>query len=170
MSLQSAIKDVQPWYRERWPWLLMAGPAIVIVAGFTTAWLAIKSNDGLVEDDYYKQGLAVNQRMHRDHVAAELNVKADVMRSGLQVRVMVTAKEGAKLPDRMALKVSHPTRAGNDQLVNLESEGHGFYSGTLSRDITGRWLVTLEEPSGQWRLQGEWQSGNAEPLRLSSGE
>ena len=31
--------DKQPWYKERWPWILMAGPAIVVVAGVTTAWI-----------------------------------------------------------------------------------------------------------------------------------
>ena len=51
------------WYREPWPWLLMMGPAIVIVAGFYTLWLAIQSNDGLVADDYYKRGLAINQTL-----------------------------------------------------------------------------------------------------------
>ena len=40
----------KPWYREPWPWILMAGPAIVVVAGIATAWLAVRSNDGLVED------------------------------------------------------------------------------------------------------------------------
>jgi hypothetical protein len=43
----------------------------VIVAGFITAWLAVISNDGLVTDDYYKQGLTVNQRLQRDHQAEQ---------------------------------------------------------------------------------------------------
>lgn len=170
MSLSSSLKQPTPWYRERWPWFLMAGPAIVVVAGFVTAWLAIKSNDGLVEDDYYKQGLAVNQRLHRDKAAADLNVNASVMRSGLLVRVMVTAKVDAKLPEHMVLKISHPTRAGSDQAMELVAEGQGFYSGKLDNDISGRWLVTLEEPSGQWRLQGEWLTNGTEPLRLTSGD
>jgi hypothetical protein len=66
----------QPWYREPWPWLLMLGPLVVIVAGFVTAYLAVVSNDGLVEDDYYKQGLAVNQRTARAQRAAELGIEA----------------------------------------------------------------------------------------------
>ncbi len=40
----------KPWYREPWPWLLMAGPAIVVVAGFLTLGFAIQSADGLVAD------------------------------------------------------------------------------------------------------------------------
>ena len=25
-----------PWYREPWPWILISGPAIVVVAGMAT--------------------------------------------------------------------------------------------------------------------------------------
>jgi hypothetical protein len=57
MTLKSA--DKKPWYKEPWPWILMAGPVIVIVAGVITAWLAVISNDGLVSDDYYKQGMGL---------------------------------------------------------------------------------------------------------------
>ena len=121
MTLRSS--DSNPWYKERWPWLLMAGPAIVIVAGFITAWLAIVSNDGLVADDYYKQGLAVNQRLQRDHYASELGLRADLMRSGEQVRLLMTAESDAGLPEVLTLKLAHPTRAGHDQLVKMVSEG-----------------------------------------------
>ena len=31
MTLKSS--DKQPWYKEPWPWILMAGPGIVVVAG-----------------------------------------------------------------------------------------------------------------------------------------
>ena len=48
MTLRS---ENQPWYKDRWPWILMAGPAVVVVAGFITLWLAISSDDGLVSDD-----------------------------------------------------------------------------------------------------------------------
>eukprot|EP01036_Dinobryon_divergens_P015550 gene15550-21074_t len=44
-----------PWYRHRWPWLLMAGPVAVIIAGLVTAWVAFTGADALVVDDYYKQ-------------------------------------------------------------------------------------------------------------------
>ena len=68
--------DGRPWYKEPWPWILMVGPVVVIIAGILTAWLAIKSHDGLVEDDYYKEGLAVNQRLKRDHKAGDLGLLA----------------------------------------------------------------------------------------------
>ena len=59
----------RPWYREPWPWILMAGPAVVVVAGFFTLWLAVSTSDGLVVEDYYKQGLAINRVFAREDAA-----------------------------------------------------------------------------------------------------
>jgi uncharacterized protein len=169
MSLPMTLhSDNQPWYKDRWPWFLMAGPAIVVVAGFVTLWLAIESNDGLVTDDYYKQGMTVNQRIHRDHAAANLGLHADVMRSGLNVRLLLASQGGTTLPDSITLKLAHPTRAGQDQLVKMVLEGQGFYGGRLDTDISGRWLVSIEDPLSQWRLQGDWIADSGEPLRLSA--
>ena len=60
---------IDPCYRHRWPWLLMLGPFIVVVAAAVTVYLAVISNDGLVDGDYYKQGLAINQTTARDQSA-----------------------------------------------------------------------------------------------------
>jgi uncharacterized protein len=160
--------DAKPWYKEPWPWLLMSGPAIVIVAGFITLWLAIASNDGLVSDDYYKQGLAVNQRLQRDRLASDLGLGADVMRSGDQIRLLLTMEKGTALPERLVLRLAHPTRAGQDQAVSMLAEGQGFYGGSLSAGIAGRWHVMIEDPAGKWRIQGDWQADGEEPLHLSS--
>ena len=93
------------WYREPWPWLLMAGPAIVIVAGFYTLWLAVRSDDGLVADDYYKRGLAINQTLLRAQRAEQLTLRARVEPGvdGGQVRVTVTG--GAALPPALRLRL-----------------------------------------------------------------
>lgn len=160
--------DLTPWYKQRWPWLLMAGPAIVIVAGIVTAWLAVVSNDGLVTDDYYKQGLAVNQQLHREQQASAFGMRADVMRAGENVRVLLAGNDGMALPESLKLRLAHPTRAGQDQTVEMVSEGQGFYVGKLTADIGGRWLVTIEDPAGQWRLLGEWLADSGEPLRLTA--
>jgi len=48
----------------------------------------------------------------------------------------------------------------------MKNEGQGFYSGNMAADIDGRWLVTIEDPEGHWRLYGEWISDADQPLRL----
>ena len=165
MSLST---DKKPWYKEPWPWFLMAGPFFVIVAGSITLWLAISSFDGLVADDYYKQGLAVNQRLQRDHLASDLGLHADVMRSGSNIRLLLGANEATQLPQELTLKLAHPTRAGQDQLLQMVVEGQGIYGGKLAAEISGRWHVSIEDPAGKWRLQGDWQVDAVEPLRLAA--
>lgn len=160
--------DNQPWYKQRWPWLLMIGPGLVIVAGVITVWLAVISNDGLVTDDYYKQGLAVNQTLERDHRAASLGLHADIMRSDSSVRLFVRGNDDVVVPSVIELKLAHPTRAGQDQVVVMTSEGQGFYGGKVAGEVVGRWLVSIEDPAGQWRLHGEWQADSVEPLRLTA--
>ena len=132
---------------------LMADPIAVVIAGAVTVWLAVISNDGLVTDDYYKQGLAVNQTLQRDHQASSLGLEADVMRSGKACACSFRArKAGAARP---GLKLIPDARRDQDQTVALVEEGQGFYSGKLA----GTWLGagwSIEDPAGQWRLHGEW--------------
>lgn len=58
--------DAAPWYRHGWTWGLMAGPAIVLVAGAITTAIAIVSDDGLVARDYYKRGLMINKVLQQE--------------------------------------------------------------------------------------------------------
>ncbi|MEF8721229.1 hypothetical protein E4Q23_06725 [Candidatus Accumulibacter phosphatis] len=159
--------DSGPWYREPWPWLIMLGPAVVIVAGVATAYLAVISNDGLVADDYYKQGLAINQRSERHLRAAELGLEAELILGGDRdrIRVLLRAKEGTPLPATLSLRITHPTRPGFDQSVSMRSEGGGVYGAKLL-PIHGRWHLVLEDEQQEWLLAGDWESDKQPALRL----
>lgn len=54
-----------PWYKQFWPWFIIALPASVVVASFYTLYLAISNPDGLVltEDEYQRvrSGLKAQQ-------------------------------------------------------------------------------------------------------------
>lgn len=141
---------VQAWYREPWPWILIAGPAIVIVACLVTAWLAFSGEDGLVIDDYYKQGLAINQTLSRSDAAGRLGIEAEVYFVDGRVRVQLAAAAG---PGTLTLRVLHPTRAGMDQSLNLGAVEPGVYEGRLPPLRPGRWHVVLEQRD--WRLAGD---------------
>ena len=153
----------QPWYRERWPWILMAGPAIVVVAGFFTAWLAVRSDDGLVIDDYYKQGLAINQTLDRSDAAGRLGMEAELQVSDGRMRVLLGGPAGA---GALTLRLVHPTRAGMDQSVNLAAVAPGVYEARLRPLQPGRWHVVLE--ARDWRLAGDWQLPAAGALSLGA--
>ncbi len=54
-----------PWWRHGHVWLIISGPAIVVVAGFITLWLAISKPDPVVEEDYYQRGLQINETLRQ---------------------------------------------------------------------------------------------------------
>lgn len=147
-----------PWYRHRWPWILMAGPAIVVVAGSVTAWIAVKTNDGLVEDNYYKVGLAVNQQLHQNKLAMELGLTADLsfVQSGNYIRVVMTGLQSAALPETLQLKLVHPTRKNEDQTLILHREAKQYVGQLASAPSIGRWNVILEDPVAGWRMDTIW--------------
>lgn len=129
----------------------MAGPAAVVIAGAITLWLAIRSNDGLVADDYYKQGLAINQNLARAERARVLGLSAHARIGDDRVEVSLSGAEGA-LPERIRLTIAHHTRAGRDQTLLLA--GSGTYTGALAPLSPGRWQLDVADEANTWRLSG----------------
>ncbi len=145
---------VEPWYRHRWPWFLMAGPAIVVTASFVTLWLAIKTDDGLVTSEYYKKGLAINQTLKLSERAKELGLQAGLTLSldSIGVRLSADAPDFVP-PAKLRVTVSHPTRAGLDQSQELAFRD-GRYTGNFKLPAAGHWVVLLEDDARSWRVMG----------------
>jgi hypothetical protein len=54
---------VRPWWKFPLVWMVIAGPAAVVVAGFATLWLAVRTPDPVVAADYYRQGIEINKAL-----------------------------------------------------------------------------------------------------------
>jgi hypothetical protein len=126
----------------------MAGPAVVVVACLATTWIAFKSNDGLVANDYYKQGLAINRKVSRAESDPARGVGAMIVVTPAgEVRTRI---EGlVDLPHEVHLRLMRPG-GEDDEVVRLQRSPDGDYVGVLSARPAGRWVVTLE--SRTWRL------------------
>ena len=61
-----SASDSGPWWKYPLVWMVIAGPAVVVVAGFTTLWLAIRTPDPVVAGDYYRRGIEINEALARD--------------------------------------------------------------------------------------------------------
>jgi len=142
-----------PWYRHRWPWFLIAGPGIVIVASFVTLGLAIKSDDGLVADDYYKQGLTINRTLAQSDLAGSLGLVAKLRWQDGRIEMRLVTKSSDSLPARLRLTIAHPTRAGLDQTLMLAGRD-GLYGGALASLPQGHWQVLIEDEAATWRITG----------------
>ena len=51
------------WWRYGHVWLIISGPLLVVIAGFVTAYIAIRNPDPVIAEDYYRQGLEINQTL-----------------------------------------------------------------------------------------------------------
>jgi hypothetical protein len=140
-----------PWYRQLWPWLLISGPAAVIVAGAATMWIAFATADGLVADDYYKQGLAINKRLAREEAARQLGISAVVLLQPRRLRVQLSGQT----PEALFVQLAHATRAGHDVRLRLAPVAPGIYEAPIEALPRGHWRVVIEDPRGTWRIAQE---------------
>lgn len=59
----SPLPQTLPWWRYGLVWLVISGPAVVVVAGLITAWIAVHSQDPVVDENYYQSGLNINKTL-----------------------------------------------------------------------------------------------------------
>jgi hypothetical protein len=163
------MKQDTRWYRSKWPWLLMAAPAFSVIGGVAVLCVALASNDGLVAEDYYKRGLAINQTLTRERAAVAGGYRAHLMFAPDRDRVRVTLF-GENVPAALTLRLVHPTRAGDDRLVQLTRRAERVYEGAVDASIAQRWGVALEDSEHSWRLTGVWRVSSEPVLVLEPGE
>ena len=146
--------DAKPWYRVRMLWLIIALPMASVAMGMTILYFAVTTYDGLVVDDYYKQGKNINRVLRRD-VAAQshgLEGTLDIDSAQRLLKVSLKALHLSVLPARLQLSFLHTTRAGLDRIVLLEKMPSGRYEGRMPELALGHWNVQME--ADDWRLVG----------------
>jgi hypothetical protein len=60
-----------PWWRHGHVWLLIAGPAAVVVAGVVTTVIAVRMPDPVVAEDYYRRGVEINKTLAARELALQ---------------------------------------------------------------------------------------------------
>ena len=141
------------WSREPWVWLLIALPLTAVIAGLFTLYLAVKSSDGLVVDDYYKRGKAINLDLARDQAAAQYKLHAAIeYNAAVNSFTLSLQAQDYVLPQSVRLSVLHPTMPGRDQVVSLVRHAAGQYTGEVADLALGNWYLQLE--ADDWRLFG----------------
>jgi len=184
-----------PWYRQFWPWFLIALPSTVVVACFFMLYLAIKYSDDLVSDNYYRDGLAINLVLTQDIRATELGLSANLnfdasSDEAIDVLALTLSSsiETFVMPTELNLYLLHPGDASADHVVQLTAAGDGRFRGQLPTLPAQSFYLRLVPAeiiksapaqerlqSAAWRLAGEVDfTGShivelrAEPERLNS--
>jgi len=164
-----SLRRSPPWYAQRWPWLLMLGPILVIVAGSFTAWLAYTRQDAMVVDDYYKRGKAINQDLRRDRVASAMLLSFDARydpAAGV-LRGQITSF-GKPLTAPFHLGLAHSTLPEKDLAIEVVPDAAGQFKVALPLLERARWQVTVEGGQRDWRLASAWQWPAQQSVRIDA--
>ncbi len=162
-------KDTAPWFKQFWPWFLITIPAITIVYCMLMIYVAITSENSLVSDNYYKDGLAINQSLALDNRAKELNLSATLSFSEKGRVAVILDGDLASQPSFLTLKMVHPTLDGQDIETKLLPEPGNTYSTQFKQTLSGRWYVDIISHDNTWRLKGETSLPSETATQLDSG-
>lgn len=146
-------KTRESWYREPLVWLVILFPAAAVMGGIATLVLAIRSDDGLVVDDYYNRGLEINRDLARDQQAETHGLVARLEREPTHHELRVTLTAGANFvwPAQLRVALIHATKPGLDQTLLLTQGLAGVYTSTRPVLLAaGDWYVHIE--ADNWRL------------------
>jgi hypothetical protein len=69
MREETDMQAVAPWYRQAWPWLVMAPPLAAVVGGIALLWVAIATSDGLVTPEYESRRAALQRALTPEEAA-----------------------------------------------------------------------------------------------------
>jgi hypothetical protein len=155
-------EDTDPWYRQFWPWFIMALPASAVVAGLYTVCIARQTTDSLVVLSDYGVNVVTEQNTAAEIEASRLGLSAMVAINPETGAVIVTMSSTAnvELPDSLQLRMRHPTMVSRDANIELlrampNSSGDATWAGHFVKPPAGRYFMTLSS-GNTWRLSTEW--------------
>jgi len=142
----------RPWYKEFWPWFLIAVPVATLIMGGVLLNLAISTEDSLVIDDYYKEGKAINASLDKEAVAKRLNITTDLTIKDGSIALEFHSsipKEG----NAVKLNFYHVTLEERDVSILLSRDANGIYRGFVEQNLDGKWRVSLTPFDESWKIQ-----------------
>jgi hypothetical protein len=147
--------DTKPWYKQFWPWLIIFFPATAVVAGIATVIIAVMTDDGLVEQDYYKKGLLINFSREMDQKAATLGLDGYIRvdSASKEIYLLINNLDEKADLSNLSLTLKHATRSDIDQNIQIKTLDRQEFSAPFNELISGKWHVILESEN-QWRLTG----------------
>jgi hypothetical protein len=142
---------VKPWYKQFWPWLLIAIPLATVLKSGHTIYVMNQQSPDLVIDDYYAEGKAINMNLAKFKESALRNLQGHILLAGN--KAIVRFEKNAALEQSLTLQFVHNTFAEKDFTVKAERSGENLFVAELPSTLTGKWNLLVTDDSQQWKLR-----------------
>ena len=167
--MTTSDEHLLPWYRQFWFWFIFGPLIFIICLCFFTVGLAFRYSDDVVTDNYYKEGVMINQIRHQDERALALNLSALIKYDLLTGEVLVSIRNAEKLPAQLVLYMDHPVKKTKDQYLILQKTAVGEYRADLISPPEFFWyLVLVPELDVKKRTKVEWSLSGSIDFAKSS--
>ena len=134
--------------RSPWPYAIAAFFAVVFTVNFTFLYVAVATDDGLTDPDYYEKGLFYQARMDEQkrlgwRIALDFE-GPPAAGQGNAVTVDVVDAEGRALDGaEVTVVLRRPTSDRFDRAFELEGAGRSSYTGRIEIPLPGYWDVRV---------------------------
>ncbi|MCG9640399.1 FixH family protein [Vibrio sp. Isolate34] len=158
---------VKPWYKQFWPWFLIALPATVVIWTIMTVIVFTQNSVDLVTEDYYKKGKGINVDISKVNIAKELGLSASLNEKGNSVIITLDKGKLDHFPAISAMFV-HRTLPDRDFTQLLTADARGNYTLTLDHEMQGPWFIELTPHDEEWLVQGRMNFPIETPTQLTN--
>lgn len=150
-----STSEAPVWYKQFWPWFIISVPLSSVLVAVVQVYAALHSSSDLVKDDYYKDGLAINQVITKREAARDLGIEANLRLDNLTGEVLLTTKNATA--NNLSVLFAHAAVSKKDFNIELTQVGENEYRAQLEKPLSGIWNVYLESANG-WQLNGRINS------------
>ncbi len=160
MTQNTNPERITRFYQEPIVLMMLAILGASFIMGIVILTSAIRTADGVVVDNFYKDGRSHYMRLEEDIRANELNLNALARSQDQQILLQLTG-DLEELPDQLWLKFISRTNQRFDYFVTLDRQEGNLYQGQLTQELTHpQWLVQLQPKDEDnegflWRLHAE---------------
>lgn len=159
--------EVTAWYKQFWPWLIIFFPASAVVAGTITVIIAVQNSDTLVKDNWYKDGLAINQELDKQIAAKRMGIAAHITinRENSQLILSLDNIDPANIRTINVVLV-HPTQPEKDAQYQAFFTPTGNYVTQLPAIPAGFFHLRIDADNTEWQLTGGINFSNTESATI----
>lgn len=156
---------VKPWYKQVWPWILIAIPVFTMLKAVHSIYLMNQQSPDLVVDDYYAEGKAINMNLAKYREAALRNLQANILVAAN--KAIIRFEANPVLGEQLQLRFVHNTVAAQDFAVAALRSGENMYVAELPATLTGKWNLVVTDSTDQWKLRATFVLPDINAIKLT---